>query len=462
MALNPALKRQFEAAAEADGLVEQQKKARGREIGTVQMYDKGKGFGFIHDADKEKLFVHQSQIVAAGFRRLEEGQKVSFLRGENRGKPWAEDIRNPDGSNIAFEEKVEEVSASLAKKRRQQLKEQWRNFFDIPQYALKAHGESLPIHASNQDSFVMGDVVPQLGKVFALCHGCCAAGGRGNECTAYLKEKLAKYISKGYEDKGDAGVALASAFEVVESEFMERAQMKSITDGAQVSLSLFVHALNTAGQPCVQLWQCGVGGAVPILCNAEGMAARLLEPHTTKKATQQLEEAGYVVSESGTAQVVFAEVGQHKPTDMFKLPAMRLIGGRPFKTSKKSPVHSKAEVRKVREWRCVAGEELFLLLVSPEVASVLSDQDVVNAALDAWGSNHEALDGSEVAAKAVVRTAQAQGPATDMLQCLCVQFWWQEKPLQRLLARRADRRKSGTGGGELAAKPKDDLDDMFG
>jgi len=461
--MNPALKRQFEAAAEADGLVEQQKKARGREIGTVQMYDKGKGFGFIYDADKEKLFVHQSQIVSAGFRRLEEGQKVSFLRGENRGKPWAEDVRNPDGTNIVFEEKVEEVSASLAKKRRQQLKEQWRNFFDIPQYALKAHGESLPIHASNQDSFIMGDVVPQLGKVFALCHGCCAVGGRGNECTSYLKDKMAKHISKGYEDKGDAAVALASAFEVAESEFIERAKMKSLTDGAEVSLSLFVHALNASGQPCVQLWQCGVGGAVPILCTAEGMPVRLLEPHTTKKATQQLEEAGYIVSENGTPQTVFAEVGQHKPTDMFKLPAMRLMGGRPFKTSKRSPVHGKAEVRKVREWRCVAGEELFLVLVSAEVASVLSDQDIVNVALDAWGSNPEALDGWEAAAKAVVRTAQAQGPATDTLQCLCVQLWWQEKPLQRLLARRADRIKSGTGGGEPVSKPKEKDDfDMFG
>lgn len=459
MAMNPALAKQFAAAAEADGLVEQQKKARGREIGTVQMYDKGKGFGFVYDSDKEKIFVHQSQIVSPGFRRLEEGQKVSFLRGENRGKPWAEDVRNPDGSPITFEEKVEEVSASLAKKRRLQMKEQWRNFFDIPQYALKGHGESLPIHASNQDTFVMGDVVPQLGKVFAMCHGCCAIGGKANECTAYLKEKMAKHIAKAYEDKGDAAAALATAFEAAEAEYMERAKMKSMTDGSEISLSLFVHALNSAGQPCVQLWQCGVGAAVPILCSAEGMPVRLQEPHSTKKARQQLEEAGYLFTDSGVPQTVFAEVGQHKPTDMFKLPAARLVGGRPFKTSKKAPVTAKPDIKKVREWRCVAGEELFMVLVSAEVASVLSDQDILSVALDAWSNNPEALDGWEAAAKAVVRTAQAQGPATDTLQCLCVQFWWQEKPLQRLIARRADRAKSGPAA--PAAKPKDDFD-MFG
>jgi len=84
----------------------------------------------------------------------------------------------------------------------------------------------------------------------------------------------------------------------------------------------------------------------------------------------------------------------------------------------------------------------------------------MNAALDAWGSNAEGLDGWEAASKAVVRTAQAQGPAKDTLACMTVQFWWQEKPLQRLLARRADRKRSGATG--AAAKPADDGFDMFG
>lgn len=235
--------------------------------------------------------------------------------------------------------------------------------------------------------------------------------------------------------------------------------MKSLTDGSEVALALFVHALNASGQPCVQLWVACAGACCAIVCDAEGNATRVSEPQTTKKSRAQLEEAGYNVSESGVAEVAFAEVGQNKPSSYYRLPAARLIGGRPFKTSKKSPIHAKPEVKKVREWRCVAGEDLFVLLVSAEVLSVLSDQDVVNAALDAWGSSAQDIDGWEAASKAVVRTAQAQGPQSDMLACMSIQCWWQEKPLQRLLARRADKKRSGVTN---TTKAKDDLDDMFG
>lgn len=459
--MNAELKRKFEESALTDAVVEQKRRTRGREIGTVEMYDKGKGFGFIIDADHEKLFVHQSQVVSPGFRCLIEGQKVSFVRGENRGKPWAEDVRSPEGAPIVNEKDVE-GEPKLDKKRRQQLKEQWRNFFEIPQYALKGHGESLPISASNEDTFVLGETVPQLGKLFAVAHGCGATGRFGNEASRYVKEKLARFVSKGYEEKGDAKAALEGAFEQIEAEFMERAKMKSLTDGVEVLAALFVHALNTSGQPCVQLWTGCLGTCVCILCDAEGRPVRLTEPHATRRESARLQEAGFKVAPDGAAEVAFAEVGEHRPSTLFQLPATRLLGGRPFKTAgERSPVTARADVSRTREWRCVAGEELFVVIVSAEVASVLTDLDVVNIALDAWGSNAEGLDGWEAAAKAVVRTAQSQGPTSDTLCCLVAQCWWQEKPLQRLLARRADRVRSGVPA--ASAKPVESEGfDMFG
>ena len=78
------------------------------------------------------------------------------------------------------------------------------------------------------------------------------------------------------------------------------------------------------------------------------------------------------------------------------------------------------------------------LVFSAEVASVLKDHEVLNVALDAWQNPAQGLDGWEAAAKAVVRTAQAQGPDRDSLACMAVQCWWQEKPLQRLLTKRAE------------------------
>lgn len=456
--MNEALKRQFEQAAEADETVAKQRRTQ-REMGTVIMYDKGKGFGFILDVDDEKIFVHQSQLVAPGFRRLVEKQKVSFVRGENDGRPWAEDVRNPDGSPIVHKEDLEETS-SMAKKRRQQLKEQWRNFFDIPQYALKCYAESLPPTVANQDAFGLGDAVPQLGKIFVFAHGCASTTGKGNECVGFVKERMPKLVAKVYEEDSDVAASLTSAFQTIESEWMERAKMKSLTDGAEVTVGLFVHALNSSGQPCVQLWLAGSGTCVPLLCDANGNASRLLEPHSTKKARAKLEEVGFEVSESGSARVSFAEDAVNKPSTIFRLPAARLIGGRPFKTTKareKQAVTAAPDVKKVREWRCVAGEDLFLLICSAEVLSVISDQDAINAAMDAW-SGASAIDSWEAAAKAVVRTAQAQGPEFDTLACMAIQFWWQEKPLQRLLARRADKKRSGVVDTKKAA---DDFD-MFG
>lgn len=155
---------------------------------------------------------------------------------------------------------------------------------------------------------------------------------------------------------------------------MERAKMKSLTDGAEVTAVLFVHALNASGQPCVQLWIASCGASVVVLCSHEGVANRAVEPHGTQKVSGALKDLGFNVTESGKVEVSFSEVGQLKSSQIFRMPASRLIGGRPFKTGK-SPVQGSPAVKKVKEWRCVAGEEPFLLVFSAEVASVLKDQD---------------------------------------------------------------------------------------
>merc|ERR1719469_1531105 len=139
---------------------------------------------------------------------------------------------------------------------------------------------------------------------------------------------------------------------------MERGKMKSLTDGAELLAALFVHALNASGQPCVQLWTACVGSCVAILCDAEGKPARVTEPHLTRKESARLEEVGFKVAADGSAEVAFAEVGEHRPSSLFKLPAMRLLGGRPFKTAgERALVTGKVDVKQAREWRCVAGEE---------------------------------------------------------------------------------------------------------
>ena len=47
--------------------------------GTVKWFNAEKGYGFItNDANGEDVFVHYSSIVSEGYKRLNEGQKVTF------------------------------------------------------------------------------------------------------------------------------------------------------------------------------------------------------------------------------------------------------------------------------------------------------------------------------------------------------------------------------------------------
>ena len=61
--------------------------------GTVKWFDVRKGFGFITDEDGMDYFVHFSEIQGKGFKRLREGQIVSFVPGEDaKGRSAAQAV----------------------------------------------------------------------------------------------------------------------------------------------------------------------------------------------------------------------------------------------------------------------------------------------------------------------------------------------------------------------------------
>ena len=49
-----------------------------REIGTVKWFNNTKGYGFIAREGAEDVFVHHSAIQGAGYKSLDEGQRVEF------------------------------------------------------------------------------------------------------------------------------------------------------------------------------------------------------------------------------------------------------------------------------------------------------------------------------------------------------------------------------------------------
>ncbi|MBW1697702.1 MAG: cold-shock protein [Deltaproteobacteria bacterium] len=60
--------------------------------GTVKWYDEKKGYGFISKDDGGELFFHRSAIREAGYKKLEEGERVTFdIQQSDRG-PKAIDI----------------------------------------------------------------------------------------------------------------------------------------------------------------------------------------------------------------------------------------------------------------------------------------------------------------------------------------------------------------------------------
>lgn len=62
--------------------------------GTVKWFNTTKGFGFIQPDDGGKdVFVHISAVQAAGWKTLNEGQKVSFELVEQRGKQSAGNLK---------------------------------------------------------------------------------------------------------------------------------------------------------------------------------------------------------------------------------------------------------------------------------------------------------------------------------------------------------------------------------
>jgi len=61
--------------------------------GTVKWFNPEKGFGFITQEEGPDVFVHFSAIQGAGYRNLEENQKVEFDVTQGQKGPQASNVR---------------------------------------------------------------------------------------------------------------------------------------------------------------------------------------------------------------------------------------------------------------------------------------------------------------------------------------------------------------------------------
>ena len=64
-----------------------------QETGTVKWFNSDKGYGFIARDAGGDIFVHYSAIEGAGFRVLDDGDRVTYDVGEGRKGPAAQNVR---------------------------------------------------------------------------------------------------------------------------------------------------------------------------------------------------------------------------------------------------------------------------------------------------------------------------------------------------------------------------------
>ncbi len=66
-----------------------------KDKGIVKWFNADKGFGFITPEDGSKdLFVHHSEILATGYKSLDEGQHVEYAVGQGQKGPCATNVKS--------------------------------------------------------------------------------------------------------------------------------------------------------------------------------------------------------------------------------------------------------------------------------------------------------------------------------------------------------------------------------
>lgn len=64
-----------------------------KQFGTVNRFNKIKGYGFITpDSGESEIFVHFSEVAVAGYKELKENQRISYVLMEGEKGQYASSV----------------------------------------------------------------------------------------------------------------------------------------------------------------------------------------------------------------------------------------------------------------------------------------------------------------------------------------------------------------------------------
>jgi CspA family cold shock protein len=91
--------------------------------GTVKWFNSRKGYGFIAAADGSDVFVHYSSIASEGYKKLEEGDAVTFDIAQGEKGPRAENVVPKSPAKDKNQQSEDEAKRSPAPRDKKQKAE---------------------------------------------------------------------------------------------------------------------------------------------------------------------------------------------------------------------------------------------------------------------------------------------------------------------------------------------------
>lgn len=332
---------------------------------------------------------------------------------------------------------------------------------------LLAHTESWQGKKDTQeDRYIQSVRMGKLGTAYGVFDG-----HGGVHAAEYVGKHLPKAVANCYHQRGGNGkkdkvdgkrllAAMEDAFPMTDRELLQQARRKGSKDGTTALLVL------VAGSQVedLTLFVSHVGDCRAVLCRGS-TAVRLTQDHRPDRKDEQrrIKEAGGGVFQvagiwrctdaKGAARALDSRAAFTENDSNLYLSCSRTLGDPELKLNPERPILSNVpDISSLR----LEEKDLLVVLACDGVWDVLSDQRVVDLALEHWGN-------PQAAAAAIVRKALSAG-SQDNLTAQVIMFGWKKElgaSTAKTRAEELERKADDASKSQMKPKVEEESFDMF-